>query len=144
VTFLSGQLGVMRFLIAVIIVLGVSNMLIMNVLERTGEIGTLMALGIRRRKVVALFLTESFYLGLIGGVIGIVLGLACAKLISSIGVPMPPPPGRTSGYVGAILVTGPILFSAFAVTLVTTLLAGLYPARKASRLVIVDALRHNR
>ena len=68
VTFLSGQLGVMRFLIAVITILGVSNMLIMNVLERTGEIGTLMALGNRRRKVVTLFLTESLYLGLIGGV----------------------------------------------------------------------------
>ena len=144
VTFLSGQLGVMRFLIAVIIILGVSNMLIMNVLERTGEIGTLMAIGNRRRKVVGLFLLESFYLGLIGGAIGIVLALLFAKLISSIGVPMPPPPGRTSGYVGAILVTGPILMSAFGVTLITTVLAGLYPARKASRLVIVDALRHNR
>ena len=144
VTFLSGQLGVMRFLIAVIIVLGVSNMLIMNVLERTGEIGTLMAMGNRRRKVIALFLAESFYLGLFGGVIGIVLALFFAKLISAIGVPMPPPPGRTSGYVGAILVTWPILLSAFGVTLLTTVLAGLYPARKASRLVIVDALRHNR
>ena len=144
VTFLSGQLGVMRFLIAVIIVLGVSNMLIMNVLERTGEIGTLMAMGIRRRKVVALFLVESFYLGLIGGAIGIILALLFAKLISSIGVPMPPPPGRTSGYLGAILVTWPILLSAFSVTLATTIVAGLYPARKASRLGIVDALRHNR
>ncbi len=144
VTFLSGQLGVMRVLIAIIIILGVSNMLIMNVLERTGEIGSLMAMGNRRRKVVALFLTESFYLGLIGGAIGIVLALLLAKLISAIGVPMPPPPGRTVGYVGAILVTGPILISAFGVTLVTTVLAGLYPARKASRLVIVDALRHNR
>ena len=144
VTFLSGQLGVMRFLIAVIIILGVSNMLIMNVLERTGEIGTLMAMGNRRREVVALFLTESFYLGLMGGAIGIVVALFFAKLISSIGVPMPPPPGRSVGYVGAILVTWPILLSAFGVTLMTTLLAGLYPARKASRLVIVDALRHNR
>ncbi len=144
VTFLSGQLGVMRTLIAIIIVLGVSNMLIMNVLERTGEIGTLMAMGNRRRKVVALFLTESLYLGLIGGVIGICLALFFSKLISSIGVPMPPPPGRTVGYVGAILVTWPILISAFGVALVTTLIAGLYPALKASRLVIVDALRHNR
>ncbi len=144
VTFLSGQLGVMRVLIAVIVVLGVSNMLIMNVLERTGEIGTLMALGNRRRKVVALFLTESLYLGLLGGALGVVLALLCAHLISSIGVPMPPPPGRTSGYIGAILVTGPILVSAFAVTLGTTLVAAIYPARKASRLVIVDALRYNR
>lgn len=144
VTFLSGQLGVMRVLVAVIIVLGVSNMLIMNVLERTGEIGTLMALGVRRGRVVALFLIESLYLGLIGGVVGLGLALVFAHLISAIGVPMPPPPGRTSGYIGAILVTWPILASAFAVTLGTTLLAGIYPARKASRLVIVDALRYNR
>ena len=144
VTFLSGQLGVMRALIAVIIVLGVSNMLIMNVLERTGEIGTLMAMGVRRRKVVSLFLVESLYLGLIGGILGIGLALVFAKIISSIGVPMPPPPGRTSGYIGAILVTWPILASAFAVTLGTTLIAAIYPARKASRLVIVDALRYNR
>lgn len=144
VTFLSGQLGVMRVLIAVIIVLGVSNMLIMNVLERTGEIGTLMALGIRRGKVVLLFLVESLYLGLIGGVVGLLLALLLAKIISTIGVPMPPPPGRTSGYIGAILVTWPILLSAFGVTLGTTLLAAIYPSRKASRLVIVDALRYNR
>ena len=144
VTYMSGQLGVMRVMVAVIIVLGVSNMLVMNVLERTGEIGTLMALGIRRRKVVGLFILESFYLGLIGGLMGLVLGIGAARLISAIGVPMPPPPGRTADYMGAVLVTLPILASAFAVSMVTTMLAGLYPARKASRLVIVDALRFNR
>lgn len=144
VTFMSGQLGVMRVMVAVIIVLGVSNMLVMNVLERTGEIGTLMALGIRRRKVVALFILESFYLGVIGGAAGLLLGVIAAKIISAIGVPMPPPPGRTVDYYGAVLVTIPILASAFAVSLGTTLLAGIYPARKASRLVIVDALRFNR
>ncbi len=144
VTFLSGQLGVMRLLIAVIIVLGVTNMLVMNVLERTGEIGTLMAMGVRRRNVVVLFLTESAYLGLIGSVAGVALAIVAAKLVSAIGVPMPPPPGRTAGYLGAVLVTAPILASAFAVSLGTTVLAGLYPARKASRLQIVDALRHNR
>jgi putative ABC transport system permease protein len=144
VTFLSGQLGVMRALVAIIIVLGVSNMLVMNVLERTGEIGTLMALGVRRRKVVALFILESFYLGLIGSTIGVLLGIGAAKVISAIGVPMPPPPGRTVDYYGAVLVTMPILLSAFSASLGTTLLAGLYPARKASRLVIVDALRFNR
>ncbi len=144
VGFLSGQLGVMRVLIAVIVVLGLSNMLIMNVLERTGEIGTLMALGSRRRKVIGLFMTEAFYLGLIGGAVGLVLAVLFAKAISAVGVPMPPPPGRTVGYLGAIRVTGAILGSAFVFTLVTTLLAGIYPARKASRLVIVDALRYNR
>ena len=144
VTFLSGQLGVMRVLIAVIIVLGVSNMLIMNVLERTGEIGTLMALGLRRRQVVALFMTESFYLGVIGALAGLLLALVAARVISAIGVPMPPPPGRTVGYLGEIRLTWPILASAVSMSIGTTLLAGLYPARKASRLIIVDALRYNR
>ena len=144
VTFMSGQLGVMRLLVALIIVLGVSNMLIMNVLERTGEVGTLMALGIKRRKVVALFLIESAYLGLIGGIAGVLLAIVMAQVISAIGIPMPPPPGRTAAYIGAVRVTAPILVSAFLVTLLTTIVAGLYPARKASRLVIVDALRYNR
>lgn len=144
VNFLSGQLGMMRVFIGLIVVLGVSNMLIMNVLERTGEIGTLLALGNRRSKVVQLFLVESFYLGLLGSTLGVVASLACARIISAIGVPMPPPPGWTEGYLGAILVTWPIVLIAFTITAVTTLAAGLYPARKASRMVVVDALRHNR
>lgn len=144
VTFLSGQLGVMRVLIGVIIVLGVSNMLVMNVLERTGEIGTLMALGARRSRVVVLFLTESVYLGVFGALAGVVLALIVAHVVSAIGIPMPPPPGRTSGYLGGVLVTVPILASAFLMSVGTTILAAVYPARKASGLVIVDALRFNR
>ncbi len=144
VDFLSGQLGVMRVFIGMIVMLGVSNMLIMNVLERTGEIGTLLALGNRRSKVVRLFVVESAYLGLIGSALGVLGAIVCAKVISAIGVPMPPPPGWTEGYLGAILVTWPILLTAFCITALTTLVAGLYPARKASRMVVIDALRHNR
>jgi putative ABC transport system permease protein len=144
VGFLSGQLGVMRLFIGLIVVLGVSNMLIMNVLERTGEVGTLLALGDRRRKVTQIFLVESLYLGLIGGAIGIVCAWIAARVISAIGVPMPPPPGWTVGYLGQVLVTWPILLTAFAITASTTLIAGIYPAQKASRMNVVDALRHNR
>ena len=61
VDFMSGQLGVMRVFIGLIVVLGVSNMLVMNVLERTGEIGTMLALGNRRSSVVRLFVVESAY-----------------------------------------------------------------------------------
>jgi putative ABC transport system permease protein len=144
VTFMNGELGAIRVLMAMIVILGVTNMLIMNVLERTGEIGTLMALGSRRRAVVALFMTESIYLGLIGGAAGVVLSVVLAKIISAIGIPMPPPPGRTAAYLGSVLISSANLLFAFCVALVTTVLAALYPARKASRLVIVDALRVNR
>ncbi len=144
VTFMNGEMGVIRVLMAVIVILGVTNMLVMNVLERTGEIGTLMALGSRRRDVVALFMTEGFYLGILGGLAGVVLAIVIAKIITAIGIPMPPPPGRTADYLGGVMVTSANLLAGFAVALGTTLIAAVYPARKASRLIVVDALRFNR
>jgi putative ABC transport system permease protein len=118
-------------------------MLVMNVLERTGEIGTLLALGFKRKKILYLFAIEGLVLGLAGASLGLVSGYGLAELISAIGIPMPPPPGMEEGYTGEIRVTITVLMNAFLIAFVTTLLAGLYPAWKASRLPIVDALRHN-
>jgi putative ABC transport system permease protein len=143
VTLFSKQMLVLRLIIGCIIVLSISNMLVMNVLERTGEIGTLLAIGLKRRKIMQLFATESVLLGLVGGTLGVTLGYGLAELISYVGIPMPPPPGMEEGYSGAIRVTWDLLLSAFSIALITTVLAGLYPAWKASRLQIVNALRHN-
>jgi putative ABC transport system permease protein len=143
VALFSQQMNVLRAIITVIIVLSISNMLVMNVLERTGEIGTLLAVGFRRRKIMRQFATEGILLGLIGGLIGVAIGYGLAELISAIGIPMPPPPGMEEGYTGEIRVTWPVLAKAFAIAFVTTALAGLYPAWKASRLNIINALRHN-
>jgi putative ABC transport system permease protein len=118
--------------------------MIMSVLERTWEIGTSMALGVRRRDIVALFLAEGCVLGLVGAVAGLVIGVALALLLSAIGIPMPPPPGMRHGFTGGVLMTAPVLASAFAIAIATALVASIYPAHKASRLPIVDALRHNR
>lgn len=138
------QVGLVQLVIALIIVLSISNTLVMSVLERTGEIGTLMALGLRRRHVLRLFAAEGVLLGAIGATSGLIVGLALAHVLSSVGIPMPPPPGMNRGFTGEILVTWPLAANAFALALVTTMLASIYPAWKASRLVIVDALRHNR
>lgn len=144
VRLLSSQMGVVRLMIGLIIVLGISNMLVMNVLERTGEIGTIMALGARRRKVIELFLREGLLLGLVGGGIGLLIGFILAKLISAVGIPMPPPPGRSVGYSAGILLNWSLVWWAFALAVGSAFLASLYPSWKASRLVIVDALRQNR
>ena len=143
VTLFLQQMKVFQLIIGIIIVLSITNMLTMNVLERTGEIGTLMAIGLKRSGVLKMFVTESLLLGLVGGVIGVAVGYGLAELISYVGIPMPPPPGMERGYTGEILATWPILSNAFLTALSTTVLAGLYPAWKASRLQIVDALRQN-
>ena len=144
VELFSRQIGVVKLIIAVIIVLSISNTMTMSVMERTVEIGTSMALGVRQRSILRLFVMEGVLLGAIGGVGGVTLGFLLATLASTIGIPMPPAPGMTEGFTAAIIVTPRIIWEALAISLVTTLLASLYPAWRASRLVIVDALRHNR
>jgi putative ABC transport system permease protein len=144
IALLSKQIAIVNLIIAAIIVLTISNSLVMNVMERTGEIGTCMAMGATRAKVMKQFLAEGMALGLLGGLLGVALGVGLAKLISVKGIPMPPPPGGTEGFVAQILVNWRVVVTAFALALLTTLLASLYPSWKASRLVITDALRHSR
>ena len=115
----------------------------MSVVERTGEIGTLMALGLKRRNILQLFVSEGVLLAIIGGSLGLALGIALANLISSVGIPMPPPPGMAVGFTGEILVTWRLAVVAVTTAVVATTLASVYPSWKASRLEIVDALRHN-
>jgi putative ABC transport system permease protein len=144
VQLLSRQIDVVKLIIAAIILISITNTMTMNVMERTVEIGTAMALGARRRRVLGLFLVEGTALGALGGVVGIVVGYALAELISHVGIPMPPSPGMSRGFTAAIIVTPRIVVEALLLAILTTWLASVYPAWRASRLVIVDALRRNR
>ena len=131
-------------IIALIILLSISNTMTMSVMERIGEIGTAMALGVKRTGIMRLFLSEGILLGCIGGLFGLMISVSLANLISNIGIPMPPPPGMARGYTGEILVTWNMTLEALMLAIGTTLVASVYPAWKASRMQIVDALRHNR
>lgn len=140
----SRQVSVVRLIIAVIIVLSISNTLMMNVMERTGEIGTIMAIGVKRIDVLSQFLAEGIILGLIGGALGLALAYSFGALISAIGIPMPAPPGMSFGYTAEILITWQMAVDAYLLAIITTLVASVIPAVKASRMEIVNALRHNR
>jgi putative ABC transport system permease protein len=144
VELLSRQIGVVKMIIGTIIILSISNTMTMSVLERTVEIGTAMALGVRRRRILGLFLLEGGLLGAMGGIIGITIGYLAATVISYFGIPMPPAPGMSRGFTAGIMITPGIIRDALFLALVTTLAASIYPSWRASRLVIVDALRHNR
>ncbi len=144
VALFSRQVNVVQLIIGIIIVLAISNTLVMSVLERTGEIGTLLALGFRRGTILMFFVMEGAVLGVVGTLVGAVLGMFLAVVISQVGIPMPPPPGSDTGFTGEIHLTFPLVSSTVILALTTSFVASLYPAWKASRMQAVDALRHNR
>lgn len=140
----SRQVLVLQAVIGVIILLGISNTLTMNVMERTGEIGSQLAMGFRRVVILRQFFVEGLLLGLAGAGLGLILGATAAMALSRVGIPMPPAPGMEEGFVAEILITPSLVLATFFLVVGATALAGLYPAWRGSRLNIVDALRHNR
>lgn len=109
--------------------IGIMNMMLVSVTERTTEIGLRKALGAEPSRIQLQFLIESIFISLFGGLIGMVLGLSIALLAAVlIGIPF-------SITVSTILI-------AFGFSAAIGIIFGLAPARKASRLNPIDALRH--
>jgi len=127
-----------------IIVLSISNTLSMSVMERVSEIGTCMALGLTRSRILRIFVSEGLMLGVVGGGLGVVLGCLLAVGISAVGIPLPPPPGMEEGFDGQIMLTFDIVIQAMLVAVISSFVSSLYPAWRASRMNIVDALRQSR
>lgn len=143
VVLFGKQINLMKSIIALIIILTISNIQTMSVLERTTEIGTIMALGLRRSGVLRMFILEGVMIGAIGGAVGVIVGYGIAEILSFIGIPMPPPPGMDTGFTAEIIVTSKLAFEALILAFITTLIASIIPAWKGSRMNVVDALRCN-
>ncbi len=137
------QFGILMLIVLVMVLLGVANSVNMTIYERTGEVGTMLALGSRNGDVFKLLLIENLLLGVLGAAIGVGVGLALAWLISQIGIPMPPPPNSNSGYTALIRPVPILVIGAFAVGVIATACAAWWPARRVLRMPVVDALRQN-
>lgn len=130
-------------LIGVIVLFMVGNTMSMAVVERTVEIGTLRAIGMRRGGIRRLFLTEGLLIGLIGAAFGVVIALLMAWLVNHSGLSWTPP-GEANPVPLSVRVwgqTGLIAMSALG-ALAVSVLSTLWPAGRAARMNIVDALRH--
>jgi len=138
----GGIFWVVRFIILIIVIFSIANTMTMSVFERMREIGTIRAMGTKRRGVLSLFLMEGLILGALGGALGLVFGIIAAKLLSIKGIYIPPPPTMTEGYTALINVVPKDLIFAFSLAVGTSLVSSIYPAFKAARLKVVDALRY--
>ncbi len=131
--------GISSFLLSIAIIslvvgaVGTVTTLYTSVVERTREIGTLKALGAKNRDILALFLTESFLIGVIGATIGILIGIGGGYILSSIGSQNEDP--ITPVYLASNLAT------VWIVSVVLSTLAGLLPSLKASKTLPIEALR---
>jgi putative ABC transport system permease protein len=135
------QFGVLQIIIVVMVLLSVANSVNMTLHERTPEFGIMRALGRSGRDVFRLVVLETALLGAIGAVIGVVIGVAGAAVISLIGIPMPPPPNSEGGFTGAIRIVPMLLAAAFALGVLASVGAALLPARHLARIPVVEALR---
>jgi len=124
-TLLLGAIAAISLLVGGI---GVMNIMLVSVLERTREIGIRKALGARERDIWAQFLTEAAFLTFAGGIIGVIVGWAVSYTVSSMGLM-------------TTLVTADIVVLAVSVSVGIGLFFGFYPAWSASRLDPVQALR---
>ena len=134
--------AVLTLIVSVMVVFGITNTMTMAIFERTREIGTVMALGTRRRGVVAMFVLEGFVLGVLGALAGLALGVVLAKAISAIGIQLPPPRSSTRRFTVQIFVVPAVLAQAAQLSIIAATLASLYPALRAARVNVVEALRH--
>ncbi len=134
-----GFLGVIIF---VIVVLSSSNTMMMSIFERTKEIGTQLAVGTSRPRLLLNFLYEGLIIGVLGAFLGLVVALGLALLINKAGIMMPAPPGRSTGYPLLVDIVPVVFVGVFVLMSMTTVVSSLIPAFRASRLKIVDALGH--
>ncbi len=137
------QFGGLQLIILLMVLLSVVNAVNITVSERTEEFGTVRALGNRGRHVFRLVMLENVLLGLIGGAIGLLIGIALAYSISAVGIPMPPPPNANLSYVAYIRVTPASVIGAFSIGFCATVLAALLPAIRIARMPIAVALRQS-
>jgi len=137
------QFGALQFIILVMLVLSVASTVNMVVYERTGEFGTLLAFGYRRRDIFQLVLLENAILGLVGGILGALVGAVLALVVSAVGIQMPPPPGSSAAYTASIRLVPGVVGIAALIGTVAAIVAAVLPGRRASRFPVVEALRHN-
>jgi putative ABC transport system permease protein len=126
---LSNLLGSVAAISLIVGGIGIMNIMLVSVTERTREIGIRMAVGARSRHVLAQFLLEAVTLSVVGGMIGLGLGIGVSRVLT-----------RMFGW--ATVVDGSSIATAFAFAALVGIFFGFYPARKASRLDPIEALRY--
>jgi len=139
---LSGIYFFIKLIVALIVIFMISNAMTMNIIERTREITTLRAIGLKPLHVTRLFFLEGIFVGITGAIGSLTLGLIIASVINLYGIEMPPSPGQTMGYTAFIKTSSAsLIWITLVLPILTATGASILPALRASRLNISDAFK---
>ncbi len=141
-TMFNGIFLFMGVIVFFMVLMSSVNTLLMAMLERIREIGTMLAMGTPRSWIVALFMVEATLLGLMGAVFGLAAGNLAGMLLNASGLHLPPPPGYTTDLPFRVLHVPGLMIGASVLVVVSLALASILPAVRASRLQIAEALAH--
>ena len=120
--------------------IGMFNTLTISLLERTKEIGIMKALGVRRADIRRLFMTEAFYMGLLGGLAGVLMALFFQQL-TIFGFQLLA--AFLQGTVPALFTNNPLILGGFLVFgILIAMVTGIYPAQRATRLNAIEAIKY--
>jgi len=129
-----------RIMLVAIVLISIMNVMMMAVYERIREIGTVAAIGTLPEKILYMYLTEGFLLGVAGSLAGVIIGIIVIIAINAVGITFNF--GRQQGIVLRAALSVPETVAITITVLAVSLAAGFYPAYKASRMEPVEALRH--
>jgi putative ABC transport system permease protein len=138
---MRGMMLVVTAILVLLVLTGVVNTMLMSVYERIREIGTMLAVGVRRRQIRLLFVYEAAFMALVSAFGGTTLGALVVHLIGHRGITLALGPNDPVTYFPAVSVG--FLLAVVLLTVLGALAAALYPAWKGSRLRPVEALRTN-
>ena len=141
-TLFNGIFLFMGIIVFFMVLMSSVNTLLMAMMERTREIGTMLAMGTPRMWIVALFMLEATLLGAMGAVVGVVGGNLLGAILNSSGLHMPPPPGYSVAISFKVLHVPAIMIGSSILVILSLALSSIIPAIRASRLQIAEALAH--
>jgi len=141
--WLESVFFVFRIIIVTVATLSILTVFMISLLERTGEFGTLRAIGTYRNEIASLIFIESILQSVLGGLLGIVISVVAIYLPLKSGITMPPPPSMTAAFHVMFRVPWHGIGTTLALCIAVAGGSGIFPAVKISRLNIVEALGRN-
>jgi putative ABC transport system permease protein len=140
--FYNQMVGFLSMVLFIIVFFSTANTIIMSIVERTTEIGTLLSMGTSKWQTLKMFFFEGLFIGIIGGILAAIFAFIVSAIINYFDILLPPAPGMTDGYPLRIRNDVSLYSQIFISTIVVAIISTILPALKVTKMKIVDALGH--